>query len=95
MKKKASATQIDMGRAVQAEGTLCKAKVGKEFGVFEEQKGSHMMRMWLAKGKRTGDRTGKQDPVGHVKKSTFYFMGNGEPWCNRCFFFFFIQMIQQ
>ena len=50
-----------MGRAVQAEGTLCKAKVGKEFGVFEEQKGSHMMRMWLAKGKRTGDNAHLED----------------------------------
>ena len=46
MKKKESATQIAMGRAVQAEDTLFKAKVGKEFGVFEKQKGSHMMRMW-------------------------------------------------
>ena len=33
----------------------------------------------VCKRKGIGDGVGKQEPIDHVKKSTFYFKGNGEP----------------
>lgn len=57
-----------MGRAVQTEGTADAKDLSWQFDVFEEQqKGSHMTRMWYAKGKGIGDGVGKQEPTGANK----------------------------